>query len=109
VEYYTEKYPVVSFIANKGQKLLQAKKIGRNLNFFLSDVRGSKVGEKQDDGNTVELIPELTHLHPLPASLYVQAKFLPSILQRVFRLLCAKELRDFVAKGTPWESISASE
>jgi len=50
----------------------------------------------------VTMVPELIRVHPLPSSLFIQAKMMPSCLHRIHRLLLAEEIRESVAEHVGW-------
>lgn len=52
--------------------------------------------EARHCSSIVSLIPELLRIHPLPATLFVQSKMLPSIVHRIQRLLLAEEVQSSV-------------
>lgn len=103
--YFLQKYSgAVNFVYNKEQKLLKVKLISSNLNFFRSGVNYKKSQAERKDGreSVIEMIPELTNRHPLPASLYIQTKFLPTVLHRINRLLCARDIISQMSQGSLW-------
>jgi hypothetical protein len=89
------------------------KSIGwRLLNFTCNNVINYQVSreERKDakySSSVIKVIPELCRVHPLPSSLYLQAKMLPSILHRTYRLLLAEEIRHSVASLFKLPSLDA--
>ncbi len=98
--YFEEKYDVKIF--HPEFPLIHYKAIGNNLNFLTNKFDIYEV-RKEIRSQSLKIIPELVNQHVLPASLYVQGKFLPSILHRIYRLLVANDLRVKVAKHFSWD------
>ena len=48
----------------------------------------------------IHLVPELCHVHPLPASIWKQVVWIPSVLHRLNGMLVAEELRLLIHKET---------
>ncbi|XP_021960857.1 endoribonuclease dcr-1 [Folsomia candida] len=99
VTYYKEKHGIV--IVNKDDPLLKAKPISKQLNYLVAKYDSWKMtAEERRDGkhssSIVFLIAELMRTHPLPATLFVQSKLLPSCMHRVFRLLLAHDIQSSV-------------
>lgn len=94
VDYFKGKYGLQIF--HPEFPLILVKDVGKQLNFLTKKVDG-KVLRKDMTRSINTMVPELTNVHPIPASMFVQGKFLPSILHRVNRLLIANQLRLDVA------------
>ncbi|XP_021945451.1 endoribonuclease Dicer [Folsomia candida] len=99
VTYYKEKHGIV--IVNKDDPLLKAKPISKQLNYLVAKYDSWKMtAEERRDGkhssSIVFLIAELMRTHPLPATLFVQSKLLPSCMHRIFRLLLAHDIQSSV-------------
>ena len=88
------------------QPLLRCTPIAKQLNFLVNKTNDTKKRNRmkweKKRTSDVTLIPELLRIFPFPASLYVQTKFLASVLQRIDRLLLAHEIRLKVAYSCSW-------
>jgi endoribonuclease Dicer len=109
--YYQHKYTLN--VTDSTQPLLRGCPLAKRINFLVPKLDKKmkrneiKWNEKKSAINT--LIPEFTRIYPFPSSLYVQAKFLPSVLHRIERLLVARDIRLAVAKHASWEAALATD
>lgn len=99
-DYFAKKYKL--YLHNPEFPLISVKALGKQLNFLTNKV-DPKVLRKNIQRSNVTMLPELVNTHILPASLFVQGRYLPSILHRVYRLLVAREFREAVAEYFQWE------
>ncbi|CAL8072085.1 unnamed protein product [Orchesella dallaii] len=105
-EYYARKYNVELF--NPKLPLVVCKSVAKQLNFLTKKADG-KERRKEIQRSIMKVIPELVNIHPFPASLFVQGRFLPSVLHRISRLLAANQIRQDVAKYFNWSVESIDE
>ena len=103
-EHFEKKFENLKIkIINQDFPLLEVKQIGKQLNFL--SVKTQKGELEQPKKETITHVhPDLVVFFPIPASFYVQAMFLPSVFQRINRLLLSREIRLSVASYFSWES-----
>ena len=86
-------------IVNKDQSLLLAKPLSSRLNCLKP--RGPSAKRNREvtfENYTIHFVPEMLVKQDFPAALWIQAKILPSVIDRVMQLLRAEELRQTIAK-----------
>jgi endoribonuclease Dicer len=97
VSYYEDKHS--RKILNPSQPLLIVKGLAARLNAFKPRGReGKKKREKRYEELEEYLIPELVVKQDFPSCLWIQARFLPSILSRVAYILKLQQLQDRIAR-----------
>lgn len=100
-DYFNKNYGITIF--HPTFPLIDCKDVGKQINFLTKKFDTNELRKLKQSKTMLHMIPELVNVHKFPASLYVQGKFLPSILQRIYRLLLAKEFRQGVANFFKWE------
>lgn len=100
-EFFRTKYGVT--IIHPTFPMINCKRIGKQTNFLTKKVDDNELRKMKQAKSMLHVSPELVNVHTLPASMYVQGKFLPSILQRIYRLLLANEFRKNVAEHFEWD------
>lgn len=96
--YFSMKYQLDIFHSN--QPLLLVKGLSKKLNLFkpIGNEKQFKK-EKLSEENEEKLIPELLVIQDFPASLWIQANLLPSILHRYSYMLKIDDLLKKIAKN----------
>jgi len=87
--------------------LLKCYRVGKRLNFLYIESYATTPEAKhqvQNQHSISEEMPEFVSIFPFPASLYVQAKFLASVIHRIHRFLLARELRLSIAQSCSWSA-----
>ncbi|EEZ99277.1 dicer-2 isoform X1 [Tribolium castaneum] len=98
VSYYSEKHSLS--ILDPSQPLLLVKGLSERLNAFKPRGAGGKrKKEKMYEELEEYLIPELVIKQEFPSCLWIQARFLPSILSRLAYLLKLQQLQVDIARG----------
>ncbi|KAJ8969648.1 hypothetical protein NQ314_001650 [Rhamnusium bicolor] len=98
-QYFQEKHGIR--ILNTEQPLLLVKGLTKRLNYIKP--KGKEAKRKRDklyEEMSEYLIPELVVKQDFPASLWIQASFLPTILSRVSYMLQLEQLRCQLSKET---------
>ncbi|RZC41351.1 Dicer-2 [Asbolus verrucosus] len=96
VSYYEDKHSLK--ILNSTQPLLLVKGLSKRLNTFKPRGReGKRKKEKRYEELEEFLIPELVVKQDFPSCLWIQSRFLPSILSRVTYLLKLQQLQSQIA------------
>lgn len=99
VDYYYEKYKAI--LVQPTAPLLSVKGISKRLNCIKPrGVGGKRKREFADEEMNEHLIPEMCIKHEYPASLFIQARILPTVLYHVVQLLLVEDLRRKIARDT---------
>ena len=102
-EYYKQEFNTE--IEDLNQTLLETNLMSENINSIKrQDVNRRGIAfpnltEFSKSYCTFYHVPELSDIHPIPASLLQQSFYIPAILYRIISLLVAEELREVIAKG----------
>lgn len=103
--YFSEKYR--QQILSPDAPLLLVKALGKRLNCVKPRGRGGKrkrdrINEEMEE----HLVAELCVKQEFPASLWVQAALLPTVLHHVVNLLNAEQLRRTIAREASWGCVA---
>jgi len=92
-------------IKNPHLPLYETKNIGSNLNFLSAKLNQQTTSKKAANRSSYNYYPpDVVVKYPLPASLVIQARFLPSCLQRIYRLLISAQVQASVADLLDWSA-----
>ncbi|KAK3750725.1 hypothetical protein QZH41_017278, partial [Actinostola sp. cb2023] len=104
-DYYKQRYGID---VHEEQPLLHVRHLPKIINSLAAKYRDSKgrdrplpsMDSKRQKRARVLLIPELCSIHPIPAPLWQNILYIPSILHRLEAILLAEELRQVIAAET---------
>nr|AQX45495.1 Dicer-2 [Artemia franciscana] len=90
-QHFKQQYGI--HITDRKQNMLEAECVHSGLSLLKTS---KQIKKQKTDLRTVMLIPELSFVHPLKASIWKQAVLLPSIFRRLNGLVNAEMLRRFI-------------